>query len=180
MILIYKNKGDIQSCASNCDIKHSIHRMKRHEKVIDHTLKDTRVKENQFQILVGRIEALFFDKEIDGSSSQKKERSADDVHWLIKRILKNEEMSFGGCYRKTFTSVRTIIIEDTIKFPISLGIHHESVLGMYLFPLVMNHLTQFKMKSIVNFICWSFGSKQGYFNNFNPPKMVTPPHLWDW
>jgi len=48
--------------------------------VIDHILKDARLKEKQFQFMVGRSKAIFFDKEINGSSSQKEKRSADDVH----------------------------------------------------------------------------------------------------
>jgi hypothetical protein len=55
LIPIYKNKGDIQSCANYRGIKLMSHSMKLWERVIERRLrKETRVTDNQFCFMPGK------------------------------------------------------------------------------------------------------------------------------
>ena len=62
LVLIYKNKGDIQSCTNYRGIKLMSHTVKLWERVIEHRLRAiTRVSMNQFGFMPGRstMEAIF-------------------------------------------------------------------------------------------------------------------------
>ena len=62
LISIYKNKGDIQSCANYREIKIMSHTMKLWERVIERRIrKETRVTDNQFGFMPGRstMEAIY-------------------------------------------------------------------------------------------------------------------------
>ena len=62
LIPIYKNKGDIQSCANYRGIKLMSHTMKLWERVIERRIrKETRVTDNQFGFMPGRstMEAIY-------------------------------------------------------------------------------------------------------------------------
>jgi len=54
LIPIYKNKGDIQSCANYMGIKLMSHTMKLWERVVERILrKETRVTNNHFGFMLG-------------------------------------------------------------------------------------------------------------------------------
>ena len=59
---IYKNKGEVQNCINDRDIKLMSHTMKLWERVIEHRLRqETRVSNNQFGFMPGHstIEAIY-------------------------------------------------------------------------------------------------------------------------
>jgi len=62
LILIYKNKGDIQHCTNYMRIKLMSHIMKLWERVIERKLrKETHITDNQFSFMPGRLtmEAIY-------------------------------------------------------------------------------------------------------------------------
>jgi len=63
LVLLYKNKGDIQSCSNYYRIKLMYHTMKIWERIIEHSLrKNVKISENQFGFMPGRsmTEAIHF------------------------------------------------------------------------------------------------------------------------
>jgi len=59
---IYKNKGDVQNCENDKEIKLMSHTMKLWERIIEQSLgQETAVSENQFGFIPGRstIEAIY-------------------------------------------------------------------------------------------------------------------------
>jgi hypothetical protein len=55
LVPIFKNKGDVQSCANYRGIKLMSHTMKLWERIIEHRLRGvTNVTENQFGFMSGR------------------------------------------------------------------------------------------------------------------------------
>ena len=53
--LIFKNKGDVQSCTNYRGIKLMSHTMNLWERVIEHRLRVTSVAQNQFGFMPGRL-----------------------------------------------------------------------------------------------------------------------------
>jgi hypothetical protein len=75
LVLIYKNKGDIQSCTNYRGIKLMSHTMKLWERVIDHRLRAiTRVSMNQFGFMPGRstMESIFLIRQVMERYMEKK------------------------------------------------------------------------------------------------------------
>jgi hypothetical protein len=67
LVLIFKNKGDVQSCTNYQGIKPMIHTMKLWERVIEHRLRRmTSVTKNQFGFMPGRstMEAIFLVRQL--------------------------------------------------------------------------------------------------------------------
>ena len=70
MIPIYNNKGDIQNCGNNKEIKLRSHTMKLWQIIIEHRLrKETHISENQFGFIpekstTGYISCTELDKKI--------------------------------------------------------------------------------------------------------------------
>ena len=81
MVLIYKNKWDIQSCTNYRGIKLMSHTMKLWERVIEHRLRAiTRVFMNQFGFIPGRstMKAIFLIRQVMERYREKK-----DLHMVF-------------------------------------------------------------------------------------------------
>ena len=82
MVLIYKNKGDIQSYTNYRGIKLMSHTMKLWERVIEHRLRGTtRVSTNQFRFMPRRstIEAIFLIRQVMERFKEQKK----DLHMVF-------------------------------------------------------------------------------------------------
>ena len=87
MVLIYKNKGDIQSCTNYRKIKLMSHTMKLYERVIEHRLREiTRISINQFGFMPGRstMEAIFLIRKVMERYREKKK----DLHMVFIDLKK--------------------------------------------------------------------------------------------
>jgi hypothetical protein len=67
LVPIFKNKGDVQSCANYQGIKLMNHTMKLWERIIEHCLRGvTNITENQFCFMPGRLtmEVIFLIRQL--------------------------------------------------------------------------------------------------------------------
>jgi len=162
LIKIYKNKGDIQSCANYRGIKLISHTMKLWERVIERRIRnETRVTDNQFGFMPGRstMEAIYLLRRVmERYRADKKDlhlvfiylektydRVPRDILW--KSLKKNGVRiayirAIKDMYEGASTSVRT---QDgaTEDFPITIGLHQGSTLSPYPFTLVLDVLTEY-------------------------------------
>ena len=82
LVLIFKNKGDIQSCTNYRGIKLMSHTMKFWERVIEHRLrKMIIVSKNQFDFIPGRstIEAIFLIRQL----MERHQEQKNDLHMIF-------------------------------------------------------------------------------------------------
>ncbi|XP_019224192.1 PREDICTED: uncharacterized protein LOC109205891 [Nicotiana attenuata] len=113
VVLLYKNKGDIQSCNNYRGIKLS-HTMKVWKRVVEARVRRTvSVSDNQFGFMPGH-------------STMKA------IH-LVRREIKD-------MYDRAKTRV-SIVGGDYEHFPVVMGLHQGSALSPFLFALVMDALT---------------------------------------
>jgi Reverse transcriptase (RNA-dependent DNA polymerase) len=115
LVLIFKNKRDIQSCTNYRGIKLMIHTMKLWERVIEHCLrKPTTVSKNQFSFMSGRstIEAIFLIRQL-----MERHREQKDLHMIFidlekayDKILRN--IMWWTLKRKLVSTKYVTLIKD--------------------------------------------------------------------
>ncbi|WMV16255.1 hypothetical protein MTR67_009640 [Solanum verrucosum] len=116
MVLLYKNKGDIQNCNNYRGIKLLSHTMKIWERVVEMRVRrGVSISENQFGFMLGRS-------------------TTETIH-LMRRL--GDKGMYGGAK----TRVRTVG-GDSEHFPVEMGLHQGSILSPFLFALVMDELTR--------------------------------------
>ena len=87
MILIYKNKGEIQSCSNYRGIKLTSHTKKLWERVIEQTLrKEINISENQFSFMSERttVESIYILRRLMERYREKK----NDLHIIFINLEK--------------------------------------------------------------------------------------------
>ena len=157
LIPIYKNKGDIQSYNNYRGIKLMSHTMKLWERVIEQRLRrEDTISKNQFGFMPGRstTEAIHLLRQLVEKFRDKKkdlhmvfidlekayDRVPRDVLWWVleKKMVSSKYIDIiKDMYDNSVTSIRTIEGE-TVKFPITIGVHQGSSLSPYLFALVID------------------------------------------
>ena len=169
LVLLYKNKGDIQDCTNYRGIKLMSHTMKLWERVIEYRLrKVVMISENQFGFMPGRstMEAIHLLRQL---IERYRERNKDlhmvfidlekaydrvprDVLWwtMMKKGVSLKYISIiKDMYEGVVTNVRTCG-GVTTNFPITVGLHQGSALSPFLFAIVMDELT----RSIQENVSW--------------------------
>jgi hypothetical protein len=160
LVLIFKNKGDIQSCTNYQGIKLMSHTMKLWERVIEHCLRGmTHITINQFGFMPERstMEAIFLIRQVIERYKEQKdlhmvfidlEKAYDNIpRNLMWWVLDKHEVPtkyatlIKDMYDKVVTSVQTTDGDANI-FPINIGLHQGSALSPYLFALVIDEVTR--------------------------------------
>jgi Reverse transcriptase (RNA-dependent DNA polymerase) len=161
LVLIFKNKGDIQGCTNYRGIKLMSQSMKLWERVIEHRLRKlTMVSKNQFGFMPERstIEPIFLIRQLmERHREQKKdldmifidlEKAYDKIPrnimwWALKRELVPTKyvILLKDMYTNVMICVRACDGESN-TFSIMIGLYQESALSPYIFTLVMDEITK--------------------------------------
>jgi len=160
LVLIFKNKGDVQSCSNYRGIKLISHAMKIWERVVEARLRrEVRISEEQYGFVPGRgtTDAIFALRML----MAKYREGPKELHGVFVDLEKaydtvpREEMVH--CVRKSGVAVKYVkVVKDmhdesetsvrcatgmTEDFKVQVGLHKGSTLSPFLFAMVMDRLT---------------------------------------
>ena len=161
IVPIYKQKGDIQSCANYRGIKLISHTMKLWERIIGARIEEeTEVSRNQFGFIKGRqtSDAIFALRQVMEKFREKQKGlhiAFIDLEKAYDRVPRSE---LWRCMRqKGVTEKYVRVVQDMYKdavsqvntsvgatdhFRIGVGLHQGSALSPYLFDLIMDVLSE--------------------------------------
>ncbi|KAK3534886.1 hypothetical protein QTP70_000908, partial [Hemibagrus guttatus] len=161
LVLIFKNKGDVQSCSNYRGIKLMSHTMKRWERVVEARLmKVVEICEQQYGFMPRKstTDAIFalrilMEKYRDGQRElhcvfvdleKAYDRVPREELWYCMRksgVAEKYVRVVQDMYERSRTVVRCAV-GQTEEFKVEVGLHQGSALSPFLFAIVMDQLSE--------------------------------------